>query len=163
MTIDQVLNKVASYDTEHVTVTGGEPLSQSHCRQLLTSLCDTGYQVSLETSGAIDVADVDVRVMKVVDLKTPGSAEMHRNLYSNLDHLNGSDQVKFVLCGREDYDWAKSCIDEYSLQERCEVLFSPSFTELDATDLADWILADRLKVRMQMQLHKILWNDEPGR
>lgn len=162
MTIDQILNKVSSYGAEHVTVTGGEPLSQSHCHELLHRLCDAGYQVSLETSGAIDVADVDDRVMKVVDLKTPDSEEMHRNLYSNLDHLDARDQVKFVLCGREDYDWAKRCIDEHGISERCEVLFSPSFEELNATELAEWILADKLKVRMQLQLHKILWGEEPG-
>lgn len=162
MTIDQILNKVSSFGVEHVTVTGGEPLSQSHCHELLHRLCDAGYQVSLETSGAIDVADVDDRVMKVVDLKTPDSEEMHRNLYSNLDHLDARDQVKFVLCGREDYDWAKRCIDEHGISERCEVLFSPSFEELNATELAEWILADKLKVRMQLQLHKILWGEEPG-
>jgi 7-carboxy-7-deazaguanine synthase len=161
--IDNVLEQVSSHGASHVTVTGGEPLSQANCHTLLARLCDAGYQVSLETSGAIDVSDVDQRVMKVMDIKTPGSRESDRNLYANFEHLQGDDQVKFVLCDRSDYDWAKNCIDEYAISETCEVLMSPSFSQLNPTELADWILQDRLNVRMQLQLHKILWGDEAGR
>lgn len=162
-TIDAILEEVARHGVRHVCVTGGEPLSQKRCLGLLSRLCDAGYVVSLETSGAIDVAAVDPRVSRVLDIKTPGSAEVGRNLWQNLPLLTARDQVKFVLCGRDDYEWARNVLAEHRLAERCDVLFSPSKTELDATELADWIIADRLPVRFQMQLHKLLWNDEPGR
>ena len=162
-TIDDILAEVASHGVRHVCVTGGEPLSQKRCIGLLQRLCDAGYDVSLETSGAIDIADVDTRVSRVLDIKTPGSAEVHRNLWSNLPLLTPHDQVKFVICSREDYDWAKDIVAEHRLAEKCEVLFSPSYTQVSARELADWIVADRLPVRFQMQLHKILWNDKRGR
>lgn len=159
----EIMQQVAQYGARHVTVTGGEPLAQANCPALLTRLCDAGYRVSLETSGALDLSAVDQRVMKVMDIKTPGSGEMDKNRFDNLQYLCGDDQVKFVLCSREDYDWARRCIEEHALTQRCEVLLSPSFAQLDATDLADWILQDRLAVRMQLQLHKILWGDQPGK
>ncbi len=162
-TIDAILEEVARHGVRHVCVTGGEPLAQKRCLGLLSRLCDAGYIVSLETSGAIDVAAVDPRVSRVLDIKTPGSAEVGRNLWQNLPLLTARDQVKFVLCSRADYEWARAVLAEHRLAERCDVLFSPSKTELDATELADWIVADRLPVRFQMQLHKLLWNDEPGR
>ncbi|TKR34143.1 7-carboxy-7-deazaguanine synthase QueE [Luteimonas gilva] len=162
-TIDAILEEVARQGVRHVCVTGGEPLAQKRCLGLLSRLCDAGYIVSLETSGAIDVAAVDPRVSRVLDIKTPGSAEVGRNLWQNLPLLTARDQVKFVLCGRGDYEWARALLAEHRLAERCDVLFSPSKTELDPTELADWIVADRLPVRFQMQLHKLLWNDEPGR
>ncbi len=137
-------------------------MAQKACAMLLTRLCDAGYEVSLETSGALDVAPVDARVVKVMDLKTPGSGEEARNLYTNVDRLTERDQVKFVLCDQRDYEWAKQKLFELRLTERCEVLFSPSYGQLDPTRLADWILADRLPVRLQIQLHKLLWGDEPG-
>lgn len=161
--IDDVLAEVARQGVRHVCVTGGEPLSQKRCTALLQRLCDAGYEVSLETSGAIDIGDVDPRVSRVVDIKTPGSLEVHRNLWSNLPLLTPHDQVKFVICSREDYDWAKAIIEEHRLTDACEVLFSPSYAQVSARELADWIVADRLPVRFQMQLHKILWNDERGR
>ena len=161
--VDAILEEVARHGVRHVCVTGGEPLSQKRCLGLLSRLCDAGYAVSLETSGAIDVAAVDPRVSRVLDIKTPGSAEAGRNLWQNLPLLTARDQVKFVLCGRSDYEWARDVLSEHRLAERCDVLFSPSKSELDATELADWIVADRLPVRFQMQLHKLLWNDEPGR
>ncbi|MEO6154821.1 MAG: 7-carboxy-7-deazaguanine synthase QueE [Thermomonas sp.] len=161
--IDDLLHEVAAHGVHHVCVTGGEPLAQKRCIGLLAKLCDAGYQVSLETSGAIDISEVDPRVSRVLDIKTPGSAEVARNLWSNLALLTAHDQVKFVLCGREDYDWACGIVAEHRLNEICDVLFSPSKDELAPRDLADWIVADRLPVRFQMQLHKLLWNDEPGR
>ena len=161
--LNDVVTEVASHQVRHVTVTGGEPLAQPACLALLTRLCDAGYQVSLETGGALDISRVDSRVMKVVDLKTPGSGEVDKNLYRNLDHLSPRDQVKFVICDRADYEWACDMLDRYRLATRCEVLFSPSYGQQDATRLADWIVDDRLPVRFQVQLHKILWGDEPGR
>jgi 7-carboxy-7-deazaguanine synthase len=161
--IDAILEEVASHGVRHVCVTGGEPLAQKRCLQLLQRLCDAGYEVSLETSGAIDIAQVDSRVSRVLDIKTPGSREVGRNRWENLPLLTAHDQIKFVLCGREDYEWARDLIAEQKLHERCDVLFSPSKSELDARALADWIVADRLPVKFQLQLHKILWNDEPGR
>jgi len=158
-----VLDEVASYDARYVTVTGGEPLAQKQCLNLLAQLCDRGYQVSLETSGALPVRDVDSRVVKVMDLKTPASGEVDRNLYDNIKFLTTNDQVKFVICDKEDYEWAKSVIEEYKLLDKCEVLMSPSFTQLKGEQLAEWILKDRLPVRFQLQLHKILWGDQPGR
>lgn len=163
MTLEEILAQVAGYRPRYVCVTGGEPLAQPNCIALLTALCDAGYEVSLETSGALDIAPVDVRVSRVIDLKTPGSAEVGRNRYENMAELTRNDQVKFVVCSREDYDWALSKIIEYRLDARAgEVLMSPSHKELDARTLADWIVADNLPVRMQLQLHKYLWNDEPG-
>nr|WP_314583162.1 7-carboxy-7-deazaguanine synthase QueE [uncultured Pseudomonas sp.] len=161
--LDAILEQVASYRPRHICVTGGEPLAQPNCLKLLEQLCDAGYEVSLETSGALDVSGVDGRVSKVIDLKTPGSGEVGRNLYANLDHLTPNDQVKFVICSREDYDWAVSKLIEYRLEQRAgEVLFSPSHGQVVPRELAEWIVADNLPVRFQLQLHKILWNDEPG-
>jgi 7-carboxy-7-deazaguanine synthase len=161
--IDDILAEVAGHGARHVCVTGGEPLAQKRCIGLLSRLCDAGYEVSLETSGAIDIADVDLRVSRVLDIKTPGSMEVHRNLWSNLPLLTPNDQVKFVICSREDYDWAKDIVAQHGLTQVCDVLFSPSFSQIKPSDLADWIVADKLPVRFQLQLHKILWNDEPGR
>jgi 7-carboxy-7-deazaguanine synthase len=163
MSLEQVLTEVAGYAPRHVTVTGGEPLAQPSCIPLLNRLCDAGYEVSLETSGALDVSGVDARVVKVMDLKTPGSRECDRNRYQNLELLTERDQVKFVLCDRADYDWAKGMLAEHDLASRCEVLFSPSYGQLEPRELAEWILADRLPVRFQLQLHKLLWGEEPGR
>jgi 7-carboxy-7-deazaguanine synthase len=161
--LDSILAQVASYKPRYVCVTGGEPLAQPNAIRLLKQLCDAGYEVSLETSGALDISAVDPRVSRVVDLKTPGSAEVGRNRYENIQHLTANDQVKFVICSREDYDWAVSKLIEYRLEQRAgEVLMSPSHHELDARSLAEWIIADNLPVRLQMQLHKILWNDAPG-
>lgn len=161
--LQAVIDEVASYRPRYVTVTGGEPLAQADCWPLLAALCDRGYEVSLETSGAISLEGIDPRVVKVVDLKTPASNEMSRNLYENIALLNRHDQVKFVICNREDYEWARFKLDEFRLTERVDdVLFSPSNEELKGTDLADWIIADNLHVRFQLQLHKILWNDAAG-
>ncbi len=161
--LQSITDEVASYKPRYVTVTGGEPLAQPNCWPLLADLCDQGYEVSLETSGAISLQGVDPRVVKVMDLKTPASNEMSRNLYENIPLLNRQDQVKFVICNREDYEWARFKLDEYRLSERVDdVLFSPSNDELKGADLADWIIADNLPVRFQMQLHKILWNDAAG-
>ena len=162
-TLQDILSRVAAYNPRYVCVTGGEPLAQPNCIALLKALCDAGYEVSLETSGALDIAAVDPRVSRVVDLKTPGSMEVARNRYDNIALLTDSDQVKFVICSRDDYDWAVSKLIEYRLDQRAgEVLFSPSQHDLKARDLAEWIIADNLPVRLQLQLHKILWNDEPG-
>ena len=160
--IEAILEKVASYDCQYVCVTGGEPLAQPDSYSLLQQLCDAGYQVSLETSGARDIASVDKRVMVVMDLKTPDSGENAKNLFTNLEHLKPSDQIKFVLCSRKDYDWACQIMKEFNLPERVQILFSPSWNELNPTQLADWIVNDKLPVRFQLQLHKILWNDAPG-
>lgn len=160
---DGILAEVARHGVRHVCVTGGEPLAQKRCPELLRRLCDAGYAVSLETSGAMDIGVVDTRVSRVLDIKTPGSGEVARNLWDNLGKLTAHDQVKFVVCSREDYEWARAVLAEHRLADTCEVLFSPSFGQVDATALADWIVADRLPVRFQVQLHKLLWNDEPGR
>ncbi|NOY72536.1 MAG: 7-carboxy-7-deazaguanine synthase QueE [Gammaproteobacteria bacterium] len=162
-TLDAILNEVKQYGARHVTVTGGEPLAQKQCATLLILLLEAGYQVSLETSGALSIADIDPRVEKVVDLKTPGSGEVERNDYDNIRHLQTHDQVKFVLTDRNDYDWAVTKIKKYNLSTQCDVLFSPATGLLEARVLADWIVADRLSVRMQIQLHKILWGEQPGR
>lgn len=161
--MDAIVAEVARHGVRHVCVTGGEPLAQKRCLQLLARLCDAGYEVSLETSGAIDVGPVDPRVVRVVDLKTPGSGEMARNLLSNLPLLGARDQVKFVVCDRADYEWARGMLAEHALDARCEVLFSPSFGQVDPRELADWILEDRLPVRFQVQLHKQLWGDARGK
>lgn len=161
--LDDIVAQVQALNAPWVTVTGGEPLAQRECWPLLSRLCDEGYRVSLETSGAISIEGIDPRVVVIMDLKTPGSGEVGRNLYDNLQHLKKSDELKFVICDRRDYDWAKMRIDEYSLQDRVDnLLFSPSHGTLTATDLANWIIEDRLAVRLQLQLHKLLWNDEPG-
>ncbi|MFU8815862.1 MAG: 7-carboxy-7-deazaguanine synthase QueE [Pseudomonadales bacterium] len=162
--LEAITRQVRDFGVRHVTVTGGEPLAQPNVMALLTQLCDQGFTVSLETSGALDVAAVDERVVKIVDVKTPGSGEMARNLWSNLAHCTLRDQLKFVICDRSDYDWARLKCDELSLFGRVgEVLFSPCAETLPARTLADWIVGDRLPVRMQVQLHKHLWGDEPGR
>lgn len=163
MTVAAILDRVASYPTHHVTVTGGEPLAQRACPNLLQGLCDAGHDVSLETSGALDIAAVDRRVARIVDLKTPGSGEVSRNLWANIAQLTPRDEVKFVLADAEDYRWARQTIDQYRLAERCPVLFSPVYGRLDATQLAEWILRDGLPVRLQMQLHKLLWGEARGR
>lgn len=161
--IDRILQEVAGYQVRHCCVTGGEPLAQKECPALLTALCDAGYEVSIETSGAIDVGDVDPRVIKVLDIKTPGSGEQGRNLLANLDRLGPRDQVKLVICDQKDYEWSRALVDEHRLAERCTVLFSPAASGLAPGDLADWILRDRLPVRLQIQLHKILWGNAQGR
>jgi 7-carboxy-7-deazaguanine synthase len=164
MNLEAVLDQVSGYGVGHVTVTGGEPLAQPNALGLLEQLCDRGYTVSLETSGALDVGGVDARVVKIIDVKTPGSGEAARNLWRNLEHCNRRDQAKFVICDRRDYDWAKQKCDELGFTDRFgEVLFSPCAETLPARQLADWIVADRLPVRLQVQLHKYLWGDEPGR
>lgn len=163
LSLDAILEKVASYKPRYICVTGGEPLAQRECLTLLTLLCDAGYSVSLETSGALAVDGVDPRVVKVMDLKTPGSGEVSRNRWENLPHLTAQDQIKFVICSREDYEWARFKLDEHQLNTKvAEVLFSPSFGQVQPLELAEWILADNLPVRFQLQLHKILWNDTPG-
>jgi 7-carboxy-7-deazaguanine synthase len=161
--IDDILQRVADYGVKHVCVTGGEPLAQKRCIDLLKKLCDAGYTVSLETSGAIDISAVDTRVSRVLDIKTPGSAEVERNLWSNLDQLTAHDQIKFVICSREDYEWSKQVLRDKQLDARCEVIFSPSYTQIAPRDLAEWIVVDRLPVRFQLQLHKQLWGEETGR
>ena len=161
--IDAILDEVAGHGVRHVCVTGGEPLAQKRCISLLRRLCDAGYAVSLETSGAIDISEVDPRVSRVLDIKTPGSQEVARNLWDNIALLTAHDQVKFVICDRADFDWARGIVSEHRLADRCEVLFSPSHAQVTPRELADWIVAERLPVRFQMQLHKLLWNDEPGR
>lgn len=162
MTLADVLDAVAQYRTRYVTVTGGEPLAQQQCVALLRELCDRDYAVSLETSGAIDVSAVDARVSKILDLKTPGSGECEKNLWGNLTHLTPHDEIKFVICNDADYAWAKRELAERRLAAICPVLFSPSYHDLPATQLADWILRDQLPVRMQIQLHKQLWGEKPG-
>lgn len=161
--LETILETVRGYGTEHVCVTGGEPLAQPNCLRLLERLCDLGLEVSLETSGALDIAAVDKRVSRVVDVKTPGSHEAARNRIDNFGLLTPRDQLKFVICSREDYDWSKAFLHEHGLPERTRILFSPSYNEVSPSALADWILADRLPVRFQLQLHKILWGDTPGK
>ena len=160
---DAILAEVKKYNTKYITVTGGEPLAQKRCVDLLKLLCNEGYDVSLETCGALDISIVDSRVSRVMDLKTPASKEETKNLYENIELLTSHDQLKFVICDRNDYEWAKEKINEYDLLSRCEVFFSTSHQQLKPQQLADWIIQDQLAVRFQMQLHKYLWNDEPGR
>ncbi len=162
MSYAQILSTVDEYAPRYVTVTGGEPLAQPGCILLLRQLCDVGYEVSLETSGAMDIREVDPRVVVVMDLKTPGSGESARNLYDNLALLRPKDQVKFVICDRNDYDWACYTVRQYELDRRCEVLFSPEHENMPAVQLADWVLADGMPVRVQIQLHKYLWGNVPG-
>jgi 7-carboxy-7-deazaguanine synthase len=161
--LESILESVRTFDATHVCVTGGEPLAQPNCLLLLERLCDAGFKVSLETSGAMSIAAIDPRVVRVLDVKTPGSGEVARNRVENFPLLTPQDQVKFVICSREDYDWSRAYLQEHALSERCQVLFSPSYTEVPAAALADWILADRLPVRFQLQLHKVLWGDVPGK
>jgi 7-carboxy-7-deazaguanine synthase len=160
--ITDILAKVAEFSTRYVTVTGGEPLAQKDCHVLLKALCDAGYSVSLETGGAIDTSAVDSRVSVILDVKTPDSGEAEKNLWGNLAHLKKTDEVKFVLCSRADYDWAKQILASHRIADQCPVLFSPVYSQVNPTALAEWILADKLPVRMQVQLHKILWGERPG-
>ena len=163
MTLSAILGEVERHGTRHVCVTGGEPLAQKNCLPLLVALCDAGYDVSLETSGALDIADVDARVARIVDLKVPGSGECDRNRWQNLELLNARDELKFVLADRTDYDWARAQVVERGLDARCPVLFSPVQRSLEPRTLAEWILADRLPVRFQVQLHKLLWGNMQGK
>lgn len=162
MEVSEIMQQVATYDARYVTVTGGEPLAQKECRDLLKALCDAGYSVSIETGGAMDISVVDPRVSVILDIKTPASNESENNLWGNLAHLKAADEIKFVLCNRDDYDWAKQKLSELNLTDKCPVLFSPSYQELSAPELASWVLADHLPVRMQVQLHKVLWGEKPG-
>ena len=162
MDIDEILQKVADFGAHYVTVTGGEPLAQKECYTLLQTLCDAGYSVSLETGGKMDIAPVDARVSVILDIKTPASNEEKNMLWSNIDHIKQKDEIKFVLCNRADYDWAKVKITELNLIQKCPVLLSPSYHELPAEQLAAWVLEDKLPVRMQVQLHKILWGEKAG-
>lgn len=163
MEIKDILSEVSKYNTPYVTITGGEPLAQNNVHQLMTALCDKGYEVSLETGNAIDIAEVDSRVYTVLDIKTPDSGEEKNNKYSNLDYIKSTDCLKFVICSKEDYHWSKQQLAERQLSEKCEVFFSPSAEQLPANDLADWIIRDQLPVRLQIQLHKYLWNNAAGR
>ncbi len=162
MSFEDILGQVGSFGARYVCVTGGEPLAQKRAPALMQKLCEAGYRVSVETSGAYDIAALDSRVQRVMDLKTPGSNESARNLWENIEHLRPQDAVKFVICSREDYDWAREACDTHGLSARCEVLFSPSFEEVKPADLAAWILQDKLDVRFQLQLHKVLWGDAQG-
>ena len=163
MQLADILQQVKQYNTPTICVTGGEPLAQRGCGELLKQLSDEGYQVSIETSGSMDISKVDSRVSRIMDIKTPGSGEESKNKYDNIQFLNQKDEVKFVLCDRNDYDWSKNIIDKYKLLEKTQVLFSPVHEGVSPSELADWIIADQLNVRFQFQLHKFLWNDEPGR
>lgn len=163
MEIEDIMQQVAGHGARYVTVTGGEPLAQKACLTLLKRLCDAGYEVSLETGGAIDTSGVDARVAVILDIKTPGSGEVEKNLWQNLQHLRPKDEVKFVLCDRNDYDWAKQVLAERGITDKCSVLFSPVYQQVNPTELAEWILHDRLPVRMQVQLHKILWGEVAGK
>ncbi len=163
MSHEDILQSVAQYGAGHVTVTGGEPLAQKNCLPLLRQLCDAGYTVSLETSGALDVSEVDSRVVKVMDLKTPSSGEVSKNRWQNLDYLMPKDQLKFVIADRDDYRWSREQLEKFGLSRRCEVLFSPVHGQMEPRELAEWLLEDRLAVRFQLQLHKYLWGDEAGR
>lgn len=161
-TIEDILREVAQYQAQYVCVTGGEPLAQKSCPDLLKALCDAGYSVSLETSGAMDISPVDARVSVIMDIKTPGSGEESKNLWANIAHLKAKDEVKFVLADRADYDWAREILEKYQIVKKSPVLFSPVYKTLPPADLAKWVLEDRLPVRMQLQLHKILWGEKPG-
>lgn len=163
MTFEEILTEVKKYNTKYVTVTGGEPLAQKNCIEFLKLLCNEDYLVSLETSGAIDVSEVDARVIKVIDVKTPASKESEKNYFANFDFLQQHDQIKFVICNKDDYEWSKQIINQFQLSKCVTVLFSPNQDELPAKDLADWILADGLNVRFQIQLHKYLWGNERGK
>lgn len=162
-TLAEIMQAISIHRTKYVTVTGGEPLAQKNCKNLLTTLCDANYYVALETSGALEIKHIDKRVAKILDIKTPASGEEDKNKYSNLDYLTSNDQVKFVICNRDDYLWAKEKLQKHILNDRCEVLFSASHDELQTQKLADWILADQLPIRLQVQLHKYIWGDIPGK
>jgi 7-carboxy-7-deazaguanine synthase len=163
MHFDDILSEIRKYGTPYVCVTGGEPLAQKRCAEFLVHLCDEGFDVSLETSGAVDIDLADRRVSRVMDLKTPDSGEVQKNLWSNLDELTPHDQVKFVICSRSDYEWARQQLVERKMNSFCDVLFSPAWGLVDPKELAEWILEDRLPVRFQLQLHKLLWGDVPGK
>lgn len=163
LALNAILERVAGYSARHVTVTGGEPLAQKHCRTLLEKLCDAGYDVSIETSGALDISEIDARVSRIVDVKTPGSGEADKNRWQNFASLGAHDEIKFVLCSEADYVWARDIIEQYKLLSRAPVLLSPANPELEPSLLADWILRDALPVRMQVQLHKVLWGNAKGR
>lgn len=161
--IADIILQVQKYKTRHITVTGGEPLAQPECHELLTQLCDLGYKVSIETGGAMPIKEVDPRVYIVLDVKTPASSEEKNNRYENLDYIKQSDCLKFVICDRDDYLWSRKMLEQQQLEQKCEVFFSPSSSQLNPTTLADWIVEDQIPVRMQIQLHKLLWADEAGR
>ena len=162
MDIDDIMETIKKYDTHYVTVTGGEPLAQKEVLSLLKVLADQNYDVSLETGGGISIKEVDPRIKIILDIKTPESGEEKKNHWENLNLIHAKDEIKFVLCSREDYDWAKKILDQYQLTERCHVLFSPVYQKINATDLGNWILQDQLPVRLQIQLHKLLWGEKPG-
>ena len=162
LSISAILDEIASYAVRYVTVTGGEPLAQKECLTLLKLLCDAGYSVSLETSGALDISRVDLRVSRIVDIKTPASGELDKNRWSNLNHLTSHDELKFVLCDKSDYQWSVEAMREHQLDRICPILFSPVYGRLDPATLAEWVLRDRLPVRVQVQLHKLLWGEGPG-
>ena len=162
MGMDDIMSSIKKYDTRYVTVTGGEPLAQKEVLNLLKTLADSDYEVSLETGGGLSIKEVDPRVKIILDIKTPESGEEKKNHWENLEVINSKDEIKFVLCSREDYEWAKQILDQYQLTEKCEILFSPVYQKLNATDLGNWILKDQLHVRMQIQLHKLLWGEKPG-
>lgn len=161
--LDDILAEIAQYKAKHITVTGGEPLAQPECHSLMNKLCDAGYSVSLETGGAMDISTVDSRVYIVLDIKTPASNEEHNNTYANLEHIKLSDCLKFVICSEDDYRWSKEFVEAHNLNEKCDVFFSPSADQLPARTLADWIVQDQIPVRLQIQLHKVLWDNEAGR
>ena len=162
MTVDEIIKTIKKYDTRYVTVTGGEPLAQKEVLSLLTVLADQNYEVSLETGGGLSIKEVDPRIKIILDIKTPESGEEKKNHWDNLNLIHSKDEIKFVLCSREDYDWAKKILNQYKLTEKCDVLFSPVYQKLNTTDLGNWILEDQLPVRMQIQLHKLLWGEKPG-
>ena len=162
MGMDDIMSSIKKYDTRYVTVTGGEPLAQKEVLNLLKTLADSDYEVSLETGGGLSIKEVDPRVKIILDIKTPESGEEKKNHWENLEVINSKDEIKFVLCSRGDYEWAKQILDQYQLTEKCEILFSPVYQKLNATDLGNWILKDQLHVRMQIQLHKLLWGEKPG-
>ncbi|HLB56012.1 MAG TPA: 7-carboxy-7-deazaguanine synthase QueE [Coxiellaceae bacterium] len=161
--VDEIIHQIREYKTKYITVTGGEPLAQPECFVLLKTLCDLNYSVSLETSGALDISAVDSRVIKIMDIKTPGSLELSKNKFENIHYLLPHDQIKFVICNREDYDWSKKIITQFNLHNKCEILLSPSHPQLNYEKLADWIVEDQLPVRFQVQLHKVIWGDIPGK
>ncbi len=162
MTIDEIMETIKKYDTRYATVTGGEPLAQKEVLSLLKVLADQNYEVSLETGGGLSIKEVDPRIKIILDIKTPESGEEKKNYWDNLNLIHSKDEIKFVLCSREDYDWAKKILNQYKLTEKCDVLFSPVYQKLKTTDLGNWILEDQLPVRMQIQLHKLLWGEKPG-
>ena len=162
MTIDEIIKTIKKYDTLYVTVTGGEPLAQKEVLSLLKVLADQNYEVSLETGGGVSIKEVDPRIKIILDIKTPESGEEKKNHWDNLNLIHSKDEIKFVLCSREDYDWAKKILNQYKLAEKCDVLFSPVYQKLNTTNLGNWILEDQLPVRMQIQLHKLLWGEKPG-